>query len=220
MAHFWANHFAVSAQKQTTLGFAGLLEMEAVRPHVTGPVRRHAAGRRAASGDAVLPRPGAIDRAEQPAWHAGGGAGQQSRAQRESGARDTGIAHARRAHRLRAGRRHRIRPRADRLDGGRGRPRTRRALHARGAGRLHLCRGHPRAGRADDPGAHVRRWRRGARARRCSRCCAVHPATARHIATKLARHFAADDAAAGDGRADRARRSSRAVATCRRSIAR
>ena len=36
MTHFWANHFAVSAQKQTTLGFAGLLEMEAIRPHVTG----------------------------------------------------------------------------------------------------------------------------------------------------------------------------------------
>ena len=36
MVHFWANHFAVSAQKQTTLGFAGLMEMEAIRPHVTG----------------------------------------------------------------------------------------------------------------------------------------------------------------------------------------
>lgn len=36
MAHFWANHFAVSAQKQTTLGFAGLLEMEAVRPNLMG----------------------------------------------------------------------------------------------------------------------------------------------------------------------------------------
>lgn len=36
MTHFWANHFAVSAQKQTTLGFAGLMEMEAIRPHVTG----------------------------------------------------------------------------------------------------------------------------------------------------------------------------------------
>ena len=36
MTHFWANHFAVSAQKQTTVGFAGLLEFEAVRPHVMG----------------------------------------------------------------------------------------------------------------------------------------------------------------------------------------
>lgn len=36
MAHFWANHFAVSAQKQTTIGFAGLLEADAIRPNVAG----------------------------------------------------------------------------------------------------------------------------------------------------------------------------------------
>lgn len=36
LAHFWANHFAVSAGRQTTVGFAGLLEFEAIRPHVMG----------------------------------------------------------------------------------------------------------------------------------------------------------------------------------------
>ena len=36
LAYFWANHFAVSANKQTTVGFAGLLEFEAIRPHVMG----------------------------------------------------------------------------------------------------------------------------------------------------------------------------------------
>ncbi|MFN2473116.1 MAG: DUF1800 domain-containing protein, partial [Sphingomicrobium sp.] len=36
IAHFWANHFAVAATKQTTVGFAGLLEFEAIRPHVMG----------------------------------------------------------------------------------------------------------------------------------------------------------------------------------------
>lgn len=36
LTHFWANHFAVSANKQTTVGFAGLLEFEAIRPHVMG----------------------------------------------------------------------------------------------------------------------------------------------------------------------------------------
>jgi uncharacterized protein (DUF1800 family) len=36
LTHFWANHFAVSAMKQTTVGFAGLLEFEAIRPHVMG----------------------------------------------------------------------------------------------------------------------------------------------------------------------------------------
>jgi uncharacterized protein (DUF1800 family) len=36
LVHFWANHFAVSADKPTATGFAGLLEMEAVRPHLLG----------------------------------------------------------------------------------------------------------------------------------------------------------------------------------------
>jgi len=36
MVHFWANHFAVSADKLTVIGLAGLLEFEAVRPHVLG----------------------------------------------------------------------------------------------------------------------------------------------------------------------------------------
>ena len=36
MVHFWANHFAVSADKLTVVGMAGLLEVEAIRPHVLG----------------------------------------------------------------------------------------------------------------------------------------------------------------------------------------
>jgi uncharacterized protein (DUF1800 family) len=36
LVHFWANHFAVSADKLTVIGLAGLLELEAVRPHVLG----------------------------------------------------------------------------------------------------------------------------------------------------------------------------------------
>ncbi len=36
MVYFWANHFAVSADKLTTIGMAGLLEFEAIRPHVLG----------------------------------------------------------------------------------------------------------------------------------------------------------------------------------------
>ena len=39
MVHFWANHFAVSADKLTVIGLAGLLEFEAVRPHVLGTFR-------------------------------------------------------------------------------------------------------------------------------------------------------------------------------------
>jgi uncharacterized protein (DUF1800 family) len=36
MVHFWANHFAVSADKLTVIGIAGLLEFETIRPHVLG----------------------------------------------------------------------------------------------------------------------------------------------------------------------------------------
>ena len=36
MVHFWSNHFAVSADKLTVIGMAGPFEFEAIRPHVLG----------------------------------------------------------------------------------------------------------------------------------------------------------------------------------------
>lgn len=36
MVHFWANHFAISADKLAVIGLGGLLEFEAIRPHVLG----------------------------------------------------------------------------------------------------------------------------------------------------------------------------------------
>jgi uncharacterized protein (DUF1800 family) len=36
LVHFWANHFAVSADKLPVIGMSGLLEFEAIRPHVLG----------------------------------------------------------------------------------------------------------------------------------------------------------------------------------------
>lgn len=36
LVHFWANHFAISADKLTTVGIGGLLEFEAIRPHIAG----------------------------------------------------------------------------------------------------------------------------------------------------------------------------------------
>lgn len=36
LVHFWSNHFAVSADKGVVLGLAGTLENEAIRPHVGG----------------------------------------------------------------------------------------------------------------------------------------------------------------------------------------
>jgi uncharacterized protein (DUF1800 family) len=36
LVHFWANHFAISVDKPLISGFAGLHEFEAIRPHVMG----------------------------------------------------------------------------------------------------------------------------------------------------------------------------------------
>ena len=36
LVHFWTNHFAVSADKGAVIGIAGTLENEAIRPHVVG----------------------------------------------------------------------------------------------------------------------------------------------------------------------------------------
>lgn len=36
LVHFWANHFAVSADKAVTIPFIGAFEVEAIRPHVLG----------------------------------------------------------------------------------------------------------------------------------------------------------------------------------------
>ena len=36
LVHFWANHFAISADRLVTIGLGGLLEFEAIRPHVLG----------------------------------------------------------------------------------------------------------------------------------------------------------------------------------------
>ena len=36
LVHFWSNHFAISTDKQPLAALAGLYEQEAIRPHVTG----------------------------------------------------------------------------------------------------------------------------------------------------------------------------------------
>ena len=36
LVHFWANHFAISADKQSVTALVGMFEDEAIRPHVTG----------------------------------------------------------------------------------------------------------------------------------------------------------------------------------------
>jgi uncharacterized protein (DUF1800 family) len=39
LVHFWANHFAVSADKQSMVGLTGAFEFDAIRPHVLGKFR-------------------------------------------------------------------------------------------------------------------------------------------------------------------------------------
>eukprot|EP01136_Pigoraptor_vietnamica_P003119 Opistho-1_new@31942 len=39
LVHFWANHFAVSADKQIMVGLTGGFEFDAIRPHVLGKFR-------------------------------------------------------------------------------------------------------------------------------------------------------------------------------------
>ncbi|HCB77137.1 MAG TPA: DUF1800 domain-containing protein, partial [Sphingomonas bacterium] len=36
LVHFWANHFAISADKQRMIALTGAFEFEAIRPHVMG----------------------------------------------------------------------------------------------------------------------------------------------------------------------------------------
>lgn len=39
LVHFWSNHFAVSVDQLTVIGLAGLFEFEAIRPHLMGSFR-------------------------------------------------------------------------------------------------------------------------------------------------------------------------------------
>ena len=59
--------------------------------------------------------------------------------------------------------------------------------------RVRLQSAHARAGHADGDRQDLSRQRRSSRAAPCSPTLARHPATAKHVATKLARHFVADD---------------------------
>ena len=118
LVHFWSNHFAVSVDKLLVAGTGRRLRGRRHPPARAGPLRGPAARRRAPSGDAAVPRPGAVDRPGQLRRGRARSDRQQRSAwpQREPRARDPGAAHARRAQRLHAGRRHRVRARAHRLD--------------------------------------------------------------------------------------------------------
>jgi len=192
MAHFWANHFAVGATKADTIGYAGLLELDAIRPNLTGrfsdlllAVERH---------PAMLFY---LDQAQSVGPHSQAGLRAEARG-RDVGLNENLAREIMELHTLgvRSGY-----SQADVTE-------FARALTGwtvAGIGRGPLAR-FSTAQPGDfafvdaihEPGARTIIGRHyaedgEAQARSVLMDLAVHPATAKHIATKLTRHFIADD---------------------------
>lgn len=189
LVHFWANHFAVSIDKIAVVGLAGDLEFTAIRPHVMGSFR--------AMLSAVERHPAMLlylDQAQSvgPDSPLGSRAAQRGR---ERGLNENLAREILELHTLgvRSGY-----GQADVTE-------LARALTGwtvGGLARQPILRG-PGPGfwfaaPIHQPGARTilgKRYSQSgeAQAQAVLDDLAVHPATARHIATKLARHFAADD---------------------------
>jgi uncharacterized protein (DUF1800 family) len=194
LVHFWANHFAVSVDKLPVIGLAGLLEFEAIRPHVLGPfcdmlvaVEQH---------PAMLVY---LDQAQSigPNSQAGKFAairGGKARGLNENLAREilelhtlgvrTGYSQADVTEFARA--------LTGWTVGGIGRGPGVRMLGNAPAGEFHF------AGLLHEPGDRTIMGKRygqpgEGQARAVLTDLAASPATAKHLATKLARHFAGDD---------------------------
>jgi uncharacterized protein (DUF1800 family) len=194
LVHFWANHFAVSADKLPVVPLAGLLEFEAIRPHVLGrfsdmllAVEQH---------PAMLIY---LDQAQSigPDSRAGqfiAARGRQKRGLNENLAREilelhtlgvrTGYSQADVTEFARA--------LTGWTVGGLGRGPAARLLGGAPTGEFAF------AEPIHEPGERLimgRRYRADGerQARAILTDLSVHPATARHLATKLARHFAGDD---------------------------
>jgi uncharacterized protein (DUF1800 family) len=194
LVHFWANHFAVSADKLPVIGLAGLLEFEAIRPHVLGKfsdlllaVEQHPAmliyldqaqsiGPNSRAGQFVAAR------------------GQQKRGLNENLAREIMELHTLG---VRTGY-----TQADVTEFARALTGWTVSGIARGPAARLLGQGAPgEFGFAEvlhEPGERLIMGRRygqdgEAQGRAILMDLAANPATAKHIATKLARHFAGDD---------------------------
>jgi len=195
LVHFWANHFAVSADKLTVIGLAGLLEFEAIRPHALGRFRDMLL--------AVEQHPAMLlylDQAQSigpdsAAGRLAGRFGRQRRGLNENLAREilelhtlgvnSGYSQADVTEFARA------------LTGWTVRGLT-RGPAARFAGIEGAPGGFVFAERIHEPGARmivgrIYRQQGEAQARAVLDDLAADPRTARHLATKLARHFAGDD---------------------------
>lgn len=190
LVHFWANHFAVSADKPPTVGIAGTLEFEAIRPRVAGSfgdlllaVERHPAmityldnqrsvgpHSRAARLAGLFRRdlePGINENLAREIMelHTLGVDGPYTQAD------VTALAHVLTGWSVGGGR-------GPLRAGEPGAFAFRAALHEPGARQV-LGRRYPEDGQAQGEAV--------------LRDLARHPVTARHVCTKLARHFVADD---------------------------
>lgn len=194
MVHFWANHFAVSADKFTIIGLCGNFEFEAIRPHVLGNFRDMlSAAERHAAMLLFLDQAQSIGPASQI------GAAVALRGNRRVGLNENLAREVMELHTLG------VRTGYDQADV----TEFARALTGwtvqglgRGIGsRLTGTDGIPGdftfADRLHEPGARTilgKRYAEGGedQAQAVLDDLAAHPATAQHIATKLARHFAGD----------------------------
>ena len=195
LVHFWANHFAVSADKLTTVGFAGMLEFEAIRPHVLG--------RFADMLIAVEQHPAMLlylDQAQSIGPASPFGSRVAARGNRTAGLNENLAREILELHTLgvRTGY-----TQADVTEFARAMTGWTVAGLGRGPAARALAAGaEPGAflfvPQIHEPGDRTIVGRRYpsagvAQARAVLNDLAVHPATAKHIATKLARHFVADD---------------------------
>ncbi len=196
LVHFWANHFAVSADKQTVIGFVGHYENDAIRPNIMGKFSDLLI--------AAVRHPAMLLYLDQ-AQSFGPDSPVATRVRNRGNGRAPGLNEnlAREILEL-----HTLGVRtgytqvdvtafAKALTGltvaglGRGAGQRLMPAEAQTGDTVFIDRLH-------EPGAQTVLGRRydaagAAQAEAILRDLAVHPATARHIATKLARHFTADD---------------------------
>ncbi|QGN56316.1 DUF1800 family protein [Novosphingobium sp. Gsoil 351] len=189
LVHFWANHFAVSVDKQVSIGLAGALEFEAIRPHVLGSF--------ADLLGAVERHPAMLLYLDQ-AQSIGPDSPLGQRAARNGRQRGLNENLAREIMELHTLGVRTVYTQADVTE-------FARALTGwtvGGLGRLPFLRGTQGgflyAPPLHEPGARAIMGKRYGedgeeQAQAVLADLAAHPATARHIATKLARHFSADD---------------------------
>jgi uncharacterized protein (DUF1800 family) len=196
LVHFWSNHFAVSADKLTVVGIAGMLEFEAIRPNVLGKfgdmlraVERH---------PAMLLY---LDQAQSVGPNSvAGRLAQRRQAQRQIGLNENLAREILELHTLgvRTGY-----SQADVTEFARAMTGWTVAGITRGpAARFAGLDGEPGqfvfAERIHEPGTRTilaKQWSQDGYAQAAAVLdhLAIHPSTARHVATKLARHFASDD---------------------------